>query len=259
MRKIALVIFVTAGLICCSPDLPIRMDSSVSNASRSDLSSSSQEIDYMQIGIQLLQKKEYTLAFHYFHHFSVKNPEDASGFFYCGQAKYQNQKYTEAMYFFQKSAMLGFQSPDLAQSIIRCHHTILEKQLENAYYCKGQELQEILTVFIKFRKSLEKNDWMAISSYASLFDLLYSMGVASQDEVDLEKNIVSYLGFITSPMALTYLDFLRVVNVKANGSTAHIVLEGIEHKNRDGIYLRKIHNRWHIVLFLHSLFGEKKL
>ncbi len=229
-------------------------DISISQFSRSDSSDLKIPIDHKALGLAALEEKNYKMAFIHFYNFIIKNPQDTYGIRKCAEIKTQTGEYAQAIYFYRRALILNKDDAKSKEGIMNCHKMLLKEDFANPYYCKGEELKEILTSFVRLNNALQGKNWKEIPLYASLSDLVYSAGFFPQTEQELQEYIAAYLGFVTSSPALAYLESLQVANVLTNGKIARIDLEGIEGKNKESIFFRKIQGTWQAILLFSSIF-----
>jgi len=230
----------------------------VHEASRSDLPTPLAVSDYLKIARDALERKDYQVAFLNFHAFWLRNTEDMRGPLFCGQVKVLTKEYDQAMYFLREASALENEDIRIPWAIIQCHRAMLQAQFSAPYYAQDAELKEIVIPFAKFRQAIAENKWQELPQYADFLNLLLSMGVAANTEEELEQNVKTYLGMLTSAPCVVYAHFLQVDSVYTNGQIAIMELSDGE-KILDKVYLKKIGNQWKIVIFLESLFQNDQV
>ncbi|NUM36859.1 MAG: hypothetical protein HUU50_20130 [Candidatus Brocadiae bacterium] len=258
-KKFFFILMLSICFIGCHRKPPSDIfDISISQFSRSDSSDLKMPIDYKDLGYKALKENNYKVAFIHFHNYMVRNPQEIEGPLYCAEAKYKIGEYAQSIYFYRRALKINSDDTKAKDGIMLCYRMLLDQSLLNSYFCKDEELKEILTSFVKLSNSLQEKTWKEIPLHASLNDLVHSAGFAPQTEQELQENIAAYLGFVTSPPALAYLESLQVANVITSGSLARMDLEGIEGKNKDSIFFKKIGGNWQAVLLFSSLFEGSK-
>lgn len=252
--RISIFMIISITLISCPSGKYVLLDPSLRESSRRNFTSPSIKEDYLALGNESMKKGNYKLAFVYFHYFALKNPENIQGMLLCAQAKSNSKEYFDAIYFYKQAAQIDSKNSKISKGIKECYQKILQQESTSLPLSSKKETKEIISVLSKFKKALVTTNWKDISNYCSFVHVLNSIGSAASNEEELIIEIKNYLGFMTSPLILVYIDFLKIIKVSSNGSLTKVELKGIEGKNKETIYLKKINDKWKIIAFLNTLF-----